>query len=386
MISDTNSNRIMGMTWTKWYIYLSLLALVALCISNISFFSYNNDSKSMGHQTIIKDKVKFYSFPECSSILEKINTITATRSMYHGLLETSYATDDIEFAGYCLSVSYCVNNARLMKRMEEICPKILVLDIGDSPRTQKVHLMNTKVHYLVSNCRTQYFRQKLDICTPLGVRKSMTCAKNNLARQYVASFVGQIYIKNNGRHRYTLKMLNQTSDVLIKFSCDQLSNIKMLDSYGSKYLRDACDEYESSIKPTDYCQSMNATFVLCPGGRQPPSYRFTEALIVNSIPVPYYESFDRDVPLPFHRVIDWGRCTKVYTDIGDVEKLIQSDQKVVASLLQGCSAIYQSHLSSFEAIMATVNQELQIILKSRQTFTEVAIRYVLHSFLKLFVS
>ena len=68
MTSDTNSNRIMGMDRTKLYVYLSLLALVALCISNISFFSNNNDSKSIVHQTIIKDKVKFYSFPECSSI------------------------------------------------------------------------------------------------------------------------------------------------------------------------------------------------------------------------------------------------------------------------------------------------------------------------------
>lgn len=332
--------------------------------------------------------VKFYSFPECTSILKDQSAASSTPlvSMYHGFSKTRYATDDITTASYCLSASHCIENAELMKRMEEICPKILVLDIGIAPKVQKPYSENKKIHFLLSNCRAEYFRPYQDICIPLGLTAPIRCTKNNLVRQYVASFVGQIYLNGYGRHRYTLKMLNQTSDVLIKFSCNHRANIKMLDSYGSKYLRDACNEYESSIRPTDYCQSMNATFVLCPGGRQPPSYRFTEALIVNSIPVPYYESFDRDVPLPFHRVIDWGRCTKVYTDIGDVEKLIQSDQKVVASLLQGCSAIYQSHLSSFEAIMATVNQELQIILKSRQTFTEVATRYVLYSFLKLFVS
>ena len=353
-------------------------------MSNIS----NSSSSHSSHNSSYK--MKFYTFPECSRMLKILNekrislnesvnntafngsVNSNTFNMYIGFLNTSYRTDDITLATYCLSASYCARDLMLMERMEKICPKILVLELDTSPRLLNHLLANSKVHYLLSNCRPQYFRPNQDICLPVTPRKQLQCERNTgFARQYVASFVGTIYTNSYARHRYTLKWLNETSDIFIKFNCTQPTNVLKMKSYGSKYLRTACDRYESSLLPSDFCKSLNSTFILCPGGRQPASYRFLEALMVNSIPVLYYESFDGKVPMPFHRAIDWKQCTKVYTEIIDVERLIQSNETVIASLLKGCSNVYQSHLSSFEMMAMTTNQELQVlanIMKSQRLF------------------
>ena len=310
------------------------------------------------HNMFVGSDTKFFTFHECSNILDK-QKFGPSINMYRGLINTSYVTNDISHATYCLSASYCTRDNKLMQRMQEICPKILVVELDYNPRLGKDLLANSKVHYLLSNCRPQFFRPNQDICVPLSLKTPLKCAKNtDFTRRYVASFVGTIYVNSYGRHRYTLKWLNETSDMFIKFTCNGSSNRKRMKSHGSKYLRTACDRYKSSRSPSDYCYSLNSTFVLCPGGRQPASYRLLEALMVNSIPVPYYESFDSKIPMPFHRVVDWEQCTKVYAEILDVERLIQSDEKVITGLLKGCSNIYQSHLSSFEMMARTTNQEL----------------------------
>ncbi len=381
----------MMMNRTKLLIFAILSIMAMLCIRNSS--NNSNSSSSYSSNSIIirsnnssveflketnyignnsiHDNMKFYSFPECSSILDK-QRIGPSINMYRGFLNTSFITDDITLATYCLSASYCTRDEKLMKRMEKICPKILVVELDYNPKLLKDLLANSKVHYLLSNCRPQYFRPNHDICVPLSLKTPLKCDPNtDLARQYVASFVGTIYINSYGRHRYTLKWLNETSDIFIKFNCNQGTNIHRMKSHGSKYLRTACDRYESSLSPLDYCKSLNSTFILCPGGRQPASYRLLEALMVNAIPVPYYESFDSKIPMPFHRVVDWEQCTKVYTEIGDVERLIQSDEKAIARLLKGCSNVYKSHLSSFEMMIMTTNQELQVlasITKSQSWF------------------
>ena len=70
--------------------------------------------------------MKFYSFPECSSILDK-QRIGPSINMYRGFLNTSFITHDITLATYCLSASYCTRDEKLMKRMEKMCPQILVV-------------------------------------------------------------------------------------------------------------------------------------------------------------------------------------------------------------------------------------------------------------------
>lgn len=46
-----------------------------------------------------------------------------------------------------------------------------------------------------------------------------------------------------------------------------------------------CDNYEILHRSSDFYDLMNTTFGVCPGGRQPNSFRSMEVLSAGSIPV-----------------------------------------------------------------------------------------------------
>ena len=305
--------------------------------------------------------MKFYLVPVCPYEYNEINKNTIT--FYNRLVSLKSYQTNINDADYCLTSYSCIRSADIKANLEYYCKKIVVLNL--QPYASKIKSLdsNSKYHLLYSNCR--YVRKDKDVCAPLFAKAN--CQPNDYNRQYSVSFKGTIYNSDEGMFRYTIKWLNQTPNSFIHFSCNQPTNIMNMynNSVKSVSLDKECDQFNSSyFLSKDYCSTLNASFVLTPGGRQPSSYRFYDALSVGAIPIPYYDRHDIDVPFPFHRSIDWAKCTKVFTEIYEVERLVLTDQVGVRRLIDNCREIYNSHFSTMENIVKSLNKELSIVFNN----------------------
>ena len=306
--------------------------------------------------------LKFYLAPLCpyeDKLVNHNTKIFYTRLMNMTSLD-SYRTN-IDDADYCLTSYSCLQFPDKISQLEHTCKKILVVNLQPyASRLHKTIDSNAKYHFLYSNCR--YVRKDRDICAPLRVK--VPCPPNSDNRQYLVSFKGTIYTSDEGMFRYTMKWLNHTPNSLILFTCNQTTNFRNL--YGSDAksfsLAKECDEFEDSYSQNiDYCSTLNASFVLAPGGRQPASYRFYDALNVGAIPIPYYDRHDKDVPLPFHRSINWSNCTKVFTDIYEVERFILADIVKVRERIENCRQIYATNFGSMDNVLHSLSRELKIV-------------------------
>ncbi len=333
---------------------LSLQLLLILCFFAVIALIDCIDSASM----------KFYLVPECPYEYNEINknTVTFFDRLRNMTSLTSYQTT-INNADYCLISYSCLWSSDVKAHIEYNCKKIVVIDLQPFVSRKLLRVISSggpKYHVLFSNCR--YVRNDIDICAPLFPK--IICHPSDYNRRYSVSFKGTVYLSGEGMFRYQMKLLNQTPNSYIHFSCKTRTNIDNMYNHSVKSvsLDKECTQFNSSyFSTTDYCSTLNATFVLTPGGRQPSSYRFYDALSVGAIPIPYYDRHDVNVPLPYHRTVDWTRCTKIFTEIYDIERFILTDQERVRRRIDNCREIYNTHFGAMENIVSSWNKELSVV-------------------------
>ena len=118
---------------------------------------------------------------------------------------------------------------------------------------------------------------------------------------YTLVFRGTVYISGAGSFRQRLIGLDNGCDVRIALNCWPSENIP---KKWSGICSHEAQHFAGVSDGVSYISSMQASrFALCPGGRQPSSYRFREVLkIGSSVPV----IFDDRIILPFSEIINWG--------------------------------------------------------------------------------
>lgn len=333
---------------------VTLLVSVAICIQFMLNFYLSNDSADAD--------ITFYVVPECIDTLK--NELNKSKYLFYSkLVNMTSQMATIEDSDYCLATQSCALSTESRINLEKKCKKIVVLDFQPTPQYQNRSITDySKYHFVYSNCRSEHFRSDKDVCAPLFANTN--CRPNSRDRQYSVSFKGPIYVSGEGMYRYQMQWLNHTPHSFIHFTCDDPTNHEKLyqSNIKSVSLDKECNRFNASYYlPKDHCAALNATFVLTPGGRQPASYRLMEALSVHAIPIPLYDIQDNLVPLPFHRTIDWMKCTRVFTEIYQVERFIQSDDAVVRDLIDNCANIYDTHFSTFKVALESWNRELSAV-------------------------
>ena len=193
-------------------------------------------------------------------------------------------------------------------------------------------------------------------------------------RKYFLTFKGKRYTRPLHPHemfasefnRSMLRVLHDTTrDQVVLFTCHEkdmhFSNHTCTGDGQYCRDRDLCIEDDVLYEKWSYTDLANTTFMLCPGGRSPASYRLIEALSVGAIPI----VLERDETLlPFHSAIPWARClfSLRETDVRNLDSMLRSlGISEVEYMHQNCTSIFTKYFSNARAIAETA---LQVTLQN----------------------
>ena len=163
---------------------------------------------------------------------------------------------------------------------------------------------------------TNYFRPKFDLPVPiLKLSRTKTNMEYirynkmlyNSQRKYFLTFKGSTYKEGTaGSYRWKLLDIEQENDIVIHLQC-----FKMHGWHKKKEYKHTCDMLDKSYERSNYNDLFNTTFALVPGGRQPATYRLTEALSAGALPVFVYP--DIDWIKPYSHIINWDEISFSFT-------------------------------------------------------------------------
>jgi hypothetical protein len=101
----------------------------------------------------------------------------------------------------------------------------------------------------------------------------------------------------------------------------------------------------AKVDPTEWVDMLNSTFMFAPGGFEPGSYRFLEAIAAGAIPVLLQSE---RVAMPYHDIIPWQDCTVQFSE-EDAPHIVAWMAHNTASELRArqhaCTTIYKRFLS-----------------------------------------
>ena len=194
---------------------------------------------------------------------------------------------------------------------------------------------------------TDYFRPNFDLAVPI-LKLSRTQANIEHIRdshilfqekrKYFLTFKGSVYLEGTpGSYRWKLLDITQEDDVTIHMKCFRM--------HGRR--RRTCKLLDKSYKKSDYIDLLNTTFALVPGGRQPATYRLTEALSAGAIPVFVYP--DVDWIKPYSHLIDWDRISFTFSpqEIPDIlPKLRRLSTYKITMMQKEVVQVYLTHFGS----------------------------------------
>jgi hypothetical protein len=234
----------------------------------------------------------------------------------------------------------------------------------DRPAPSFANLHSRLPHAMVSNCAPPFFRRGYDICSSLPKASGGNFdaynpdpfARNhscpimlqrgtpnwNLSRKYLATFMGTNTIPER---ELLLPLHDPSRNIIIAMDC------------GIGHLETGkCSEFRKRFVQYDYCDSMNATFVLAPAGAEPNSHRFMEALYSGAIPVIFYPNSrgGRRNALPFDDVINWQPCASILTSVQDIRVLLNESPEQIRTRQKECSYIFDMHFSNMHKQVDTI--------------------------------
>jgi hypothetical protein len=82
-------------------------------------------------------------------------------------------------------------------------------------------------------------------------------------------------------------------------------------------------------------------------GRQPATFRFTEALDSGTIPILYLDGTSYE--LPYSHIIDWDSCAVVTNSLWEIQIALQMSTQEISKRLHSCKAIYMKYYKEPEA-------------------------------------
>ena len=166
------------------------------------------------------------------------------------------------------------------------------------------------------------------------------------ARKHFLTFKGSTYREGTaGSYRWNLENIgagHENDDVTIRLQCFKLHGWHLQEAH-----RDRCKRMDEAYEEADYLDLANTTFALVPGGRQPSSYRLTEALGAASIPV--FVNPDVTWVKPYAHVIDWDSISLTFRPGEEAQilpTLRQLAPEAIVHMRQGVRHVYQTHLGS----------------------------------------
>ena len=181
-----------------------------------------------------------------------------------------------------------------------------------------------------------------------------------LDRKYFATFRGLRYLgyTDDGifRSAKEFRSMHNGHDVIVATTCEHPTNNYKRTEHPE--LGEGCDEDREVHAKYDFVDLMNSTFALVPAGRQPASYRFTEALSAGAIPVLIADNYVK----PFDSIIPWYTCLLQFptTEMHRIVKTLRSmpdEEKLKRQ--RNCLQIYENYLKDNETLLRSTIRSLK---------------------------
>ncbi len=164
------------------------------------------------------------------------------------------------------------------------------------------------------------------------------------ARKHFLTFKGSTYREGTaGSYRWNLENIDtHNDDVTVLLQCFKLHGWHLQQEH-----RERCNRMDEAYAEADYFDLANTTFALVPGGRQPSSYRLTEALGAASIPV--FVNPDIDWVKPYAHAVDWDSISLTFRP-GEEAQILPTLRKlspeVIADMRRDVRHVYTTYIGA----------------------------------------
>ena len=205
------------------------------------------------------------------------------------------------------------------------------------------------------------FRTGFDISIPLPKKADVEYLQsvNILERKYFMTFRGTRYIgggEGSFRSDDSFRGMHNGKDVIVATTCNhQTNNIARKER---PEIGVYCDEDDEIYRSYNFDDLMNTTFALCPGGRQPNSFRFIEVLSAGSIPVLVVDNYVK----PFDSMIHWHDCllqfptSQMHRIVPTLRAMKEED---IVLRHENCLAIHNEFLRDDDTLQVTTMRALK---------------------------
>jgi hypothetical protein len=264
--------------------YLLITYLLLLLLYNISNYIYDfryfiNFNTNPSPILLNHNNFTFFLYDTC-----KIKHIFNTKKSY-SFINNSHRIYDPYLADIIIGDRLCVYELSLKdKLVKKLFSKSnsFLIDNTDSQNWEYNNVPSFNTHIMATNCRKPLFRDNYDICLPLHAEAKCNLIETNVInKKYLTTVMANEYIEGDGMFRSKLLPLhNPNNKVYIGLHCNGSTNHYLLKHSANKenYI-EYCKTLTYIIPMTSYCDSLNSSYVITPGGRQPASYRFMEVLL-----------------------------------------------------------------------------------------------------------